>query len=402
MTSNVAIPARLLALSALAAATVVAGCGNDVPSNSVAKVGDVAITKKEFDRWLKTDAKQQGGQAAVPDPPKFSKCVASLKKTPRPKGVPKQSDSALKKQCKQQYDQLKAEVMQFLIQAQWVEQEAEARGVKVTDAEVRRALEDQKKQAFPKEADYQKYLKQSGMSEQDILLRVKLDTLQTKLTQKVTEDKTKVTEADIKDYYDKNKKRFAQPERRDLQVVLTKNKAKADQAKQQLSSGKSFKEVAKKFSIDQASKAQGGKLPDFSKGQQDKALDKAVFGAKKGQLSGPVKTQFGFYVFKVTKIKKAAQQSLERAKETIRNVLRSQRESKALNAFIKDFREKYKDKTKCADDFRVAECKNGPKEKTQTGPATGGAPATPQQGTPQQTPQQAPQPQPQPQAPAGK
>ncbi|MDQ4049626.1 MAG: peptidyl-prolyl cis-trans isomerase, partial [Actinomycetota bacterium] len=279
--------------------------------------------------------------------------------------------------------QLKSEVMQFLIQAQWVQQEAEERNVKVSDSEVKRSFEDQKRQAFPKEADYRKFLESSGMSEDDILFRVKLDTLQTKLTQKVTEDKVKVSEADIKQYYEKNKKRFARPERRDLNVVVTKTKAKAGQAKRQLDRGRSFKTVSKRFSIDQASKAQGGKLPDFMKGQQDRALGNAVFAAKRGQLEGPVKTQFGYYVFEVSKVEKASQQSLEQAKETIRNVLRQQRETKALNAFIKDFREEYKEKTNCADDFRVAECKNGPKEKTETGPATGGTPGAPQ-GAPQQ------------------
>ena len=401
MTQSDFKPARLLSVAALATAVVVAGCGNSVPSNSVAKVGDTAITKKEFDRWLKNAAmgQQQGGQAGVPDPPNFEECVAGLKKSPQPKGAPKPKDADLKKQCKQQYDQLKSEVMQFLIQAQWVQQEAEKRDVKVTDSEVKKSFEDQKRQAFPKEADYRKFLKSSGMSEDDILFRVKLDTLQTKLTQKVTEDKVKISEADLKEYYEKNKKRFAQPERRDLNVVLTKTKAKADEAKGQLQGGKSFKSVAKGFSIDQASKAQGGKLPDYTKGQQDKALGNAVFAAKRGQLEGPVKTQFGYYVFEVSKIKKASQQSFEQAKETIRNVLRQQRESKALNAFIKDFREEYKEKTNCADDFRVAECKNAPEEKTNTGPASGGTPAPggapPQGGAPQAppsggAPQQAP------------
>ena len=202
------------------------------------------------------------------------------------KGAPKQSDSALKKQCKTQFDQLKGEVMQFLIQAQWVQQEAEDRDVEVSDAEVKKSFDQQKKQAFPKEADYQKFLKDSGMNEEDILYRVKLDQLQTKLTQKVSKDKVKISNADIDAYYAKNKKRFAQPQRRDLNVVLTKTKAKADQAKAELEDGKSFKEVSKKYSIDQASKAQGGKLPDLAKGKQDPALDKAAFAAKKGELDG--------------------------------------------------------------------------------------------------------------------
>ena len=409
---------RLIPILAVAgAAATVAGCGDDVPSNSVAKVGDSTIEKKEFDRWLKNAAsgQAQGGQAAIPDPPDFKNCVAGLKKQPAPQGAGKQSEAQLKKQCRQQYDQLKNEVMQFLIQAEWVQQEAEERDVKVSDAEVKKSFEDQKKQAFPKPADYQKFLKDSGMSEQDILFRVKLDTLQTKLTQEVTKDKVKITDEDISEYYEKNKKRFAQPERRDLNVVLTKTKAKANQAKSQLDDGKSFKAVSKQFSIDEASKAQGGKLPDVSKGQQEKALDTAVFKAKRGDISGPIKTQFGFYVFEVDKIKASSQQSLAQAKETIRNLLRSQREQKALDSFVKDFREKYKEKTKCAKDFRVAECDNAPKEKQDTGPASGGAPGGAPQGTPapqgaappQGAPQQgappqggAPAPTPAPQAPA--
>src|SRR3954452_9382909 len=272
--------------------------------------------------------------------------------------------------------------MQFLIQAQWVQQEAAAQKIKVSDGEVKRSFEDQKKQAFPNDKAYQKFLKTSGMSETDTLSRVNLDWLQQQLTQKVSEQQAKVTDSDVSDYYDKNKKRFAQPERRDLNVVLTKTQAKANQAKRALRKGGSWKSVAKKYSIDQASKAQGGKLPDVTKGQQERAFDKAIFAAKRGKIQGPVKTQFGWYVFDVSKITPASQQSLAQSKETIKNLLRSQRQQKALDSWIKDFRNRYKDKTDCADDFKTAECSNGPSDKTNTGPASGGAPGGAQQGAP--------------------
>jgi foldase protein PrsA len=383
----------LIAMAALGllATALISGCGNSVPANAVATVGDATIKKAEFDKWLRTASQGQarGGQAAVPDPPTFTKCVTSLKGQPVPKGGKAPTDASLKKQCKQQYNQLKGEVMQFLIQAQWVQQEAASQDVKVSDAEVKRSFEDQKKQAFPNDKAYQKFLKTSGMTETDILFRVKLDTLQQKLTQKVTEQQSKVTDSDVSDYYDKNKKRFAQPERRDLRVVLTKTEAKAKQAKSALQKGASWKAVSKKYSIDQASKAQGGKLPDVTKGQQERAFDKAIFAASKGKIEGPVKTQFGWYVFEVQKVTAASQQSLEKSKETIKNLLRSQRQQKALDKFIKDFRSKYKDKTTCADDFKTAECKNGPSDKTNTGPASGGQPggAPAPQGAPQGTPQ---------------
>jgi foldase protein PrsA len=382
-----------LAVAGLGAA-VVAGCGNDVPPNAVAKVGDSVITQDEFNKWLKTASagQAQGGDApAAPDPPDFKKCVAAKQKQPVPKGQDKPSDAQLKKQCEQQFDQLKTEVMQFLIQAEWVQQEAEAQGVKVTEKEIKRSFEDQKKQAFPNDKAYEQFLKSSGMTEADILFRVRLDQLQQKLTQKVTEDAKKVSDQDVSEYYDKNKKRFAQPERRDLLVVLTKTKAKADQAKKALEDGQSWKQVVKRYSIDEASKAQGGKLPAVSKGQNEKALDEAIFGARKGEIEGPAKTQFGWYVFEVRKVTPASQQSLEESKETIRNLLRSQGQQKALDSFIKDFRENYKDDTECADDYRVAECKNAPKESTETGPASGNAPGG--QSQPQQ-PQQPAQPQP--------
>ena len=375
---------------AVAAALPVAlsGCGDDVPSGAVAKIDDAVIKKSEFDHWLEAAAKGQqppgaGGEVVVPDPPDYEACIESKGKQPVPQGTKKPDEKALKDQCKQEYDSLKQQVMQFLISAEWIQQEADARDIEVTDEEVQKQFEDQKKQSFPKEKDYQEFLKTSGQTEEDLLFRVKLDVLSNKVREKIIEGKGDVSEEDIEKYYEDNKERFAQPERRDLSVVLTKNEAKANEAKAALESGQSFKEVAKEFSIDEASKTQGGKLPGVAQGQQEKAFDDAIFSAEKGELTGPVKTQFGWYVFEVDKITEKSQQSLEEASETIKNLLKSEREQKALDDFVKDFREKYKDETKCADDYVIEDCDNAPKPKTDTGAASGGDPqGVPQTGAP--------------------
>jgi foldase protein PrsA len=394
--TNVSIKSLLSVVALGLGVAVVAGCGGDeIPSGAVATVGDETITQDEFDKWLRTavSGQAQGGEAVVPDPPEFTKCVAAKQKAPVAEGQKKQPDAALKKQCGQEYDTLKREVMLFLIQAEWVTQEAAEQGVKVSDESVRKNFEDQKKQAFPTDKAYKEFIKTSGMTEEDILFRVKLNQLQQKLTQKVTEDATKVTDADIQEYYDKNKRRFAQPERRDLRVVLTKTERKAEQARNALEDGDSWKRVVKEYSIDEASKAQAGVLPAVAKGQQDKALDDAVFDAKKGKLEGPVKTQFGWYVFEVEKVTPASQQSLEQSKDTIRNLLRSERQQKALDEFVKSFREDYREETECADDYRVEECSNASKE-SDTGPASGGNPGGPvpnQPAPPGQQPQPVPE-----------
>jgi foldase protein PrsA len=380
----------LLALAAAALGLVVlAGCGNSVPAGAVAKVGDSTITQEEFDKWMgiavRGQSQQAGGAAAaVPDPPDFEKCVAAKQKTPVPKGQKQPTAEELKKQCKSEYDTLKREVMQFLIQGEWVQQEAEKRGIDIKQAELTKALEDQKKAVFPNDKQYKQYLKTSGMSEEDVLFRVELNELQQRLTQKVTEDAKKVSDEDISSYYEKNKKRFAQPERRDLRVVLTKTEAKANQAKKALDSGQPFKKVVKQYSIDEASKSQNGLLPAVTQGQQEAAFDKEIFAAPKNKIEGPVKTQFGWYVFKVEKVTEASQQTLDESKDTIKNLLRSQRQQKALDEFVKQFREDYKDETNCADDYRVVECKNAPKEESDTGPASGGNPTGQQPQQPQQ------------------
>jgi foldase protein PrsA len=378
----------VLALLTVAVAVVVSGCGSGVPSNAVAEVDGTPIKKTEFEHWLSIAAKQSAPQGSttappVPDPPTFSKCVAALQKQPVAKGQKKPSAAALKAQCQQQYNGLKTQVMQFLIQSQWLLKEADSRNLTAKPAAVQKQLDDQIKQSFPKKADFNKFLQTSGMTMQDLLFRVKVDVLTQQVRQKIVAGKDKVSDAAVTTYYNKNKQRFAQPERRDLLVVLTKDKATADKAKAALDSGTPWKDVAKKYSIDQASKAQGGKLPGVAKGQQEKSFDKAIFAAKKGVVVGPVKTQFGYYVFKVTKVTPATQQSEQAAHDTIVSLLRSQQEQTAVNNFVKDYQKKYKDKTKCAKDFVIDSCKNAPKTKTGTAPASGappqGAPAQPQQ-----------------------
>jgi parvulin-like peptidyl-prolyl isomerase len=382
------------ALPIVACAALIAGCGSDVPTNGVAKVGDTTITKDQFNHWLQAAAHGSaapGSNVTVPDPPNFTKCVANQAKQPVPKGAKKPTTAQLKTQCKQQYDALKQQVMQFLVSAEWIKQEADKQGVKVSDKEVQKQFADQKKQSFQKEADYQKFLKNSGMTEADLLFRVKLDVISNDVRNKILKGKDKVTNAQIASYYNKNKERFAQPERRDLEVVLTRTKAKADAAKAALDGGDKWSAVAKKYSIDEASKAQGGKLPGVAKGQQEKAFDDAIFNANKGKIVGPVKTQFGYYVFKVDKVTPASQQTLAQTKETIKNLLKSQNQQKALNNFVKEFRKDYKDKTKCAKPYVIPDCANAPKTKTGTTPASGQPPQTaPQQQAPQTTPQQAP------------
>jgi foldase protein PrsA len=378
---------RSLALGAFfVLALVLAACGGGVPGGSVVKVGDQTIKQSTFDHWMKIAAVSAAGQqnpsattapkVTVPDKSDdFKACVADKKKTAAApvKGQKAPTDAQYKQQCQQQFDTLKNQVLSFLIRATWLDQEAGKQKVTVADKDVQKQLDTAKKQAFPNAADYQKYLTRSGLTNADVLFQQRSQLLEQKITKKVTQGKDKVTDQQIQDYYNKNKSKFATPEKRDLRIVLTKDKAKADQARKALQSGQSWKSVAAKYSIDQFSKKNGGLLPGVAKGQQDKTLDTAVFKAQKGQLVGPVKTQFGYYVFTVTKIAPAKQQTLDESKKQITDLLKSDNQRTALSAFGKDYRNRYKGATDCKSGYVTDDCKNAPKKKatTTTAPAGG-------------------------------
>lgn len=390
-----------LALSAffvLALGAVFAGCGNSVPGNGVAKVsdteGDGVITTEDFNHWM-TIAANRSGQTPgsdpipVPDPPEFTKCIANKKKTaPKPaKGQPKTTDAQYKEQCEQEWEGLRDQVLGFLLAAQWVKGEAEEQDITVSKKDIDKAFAEQKKQAFPKEADYKKFLEESGSTEADIRFQLEVEQLQQKLVQKITKGKDKVTDQQVAAYYNKNKEQFATPETRDLLVILTKTKEQAERAKAALGDN-SWAAVAKRYSIDEASKDQGGKLQGVTQGQQEKALDDAVFKAKKDVTGGPVKTQFGYYVYRVTKITKKDQQSLKEATPTIKSLLASQNQQKALDEFVKSYRKKWKERTNCKEGYVIQDCKNAkaPKTNTATTPADGQG-GQPQPGQPTPTPQ---------------
>lgn len=368
---------------------VLAACGGDsVPGNAVVKIGSDPIKTSQFDHWAQaaaTAAQQQTGvtgKPTIPKPPEFTDCIANKKKTAvKPaKGQPKPTDATYKAQCEQEYTQLRDQTMQFLISSAWIEGESADRGVKLSDAEVKKDFDKQRLASFPKDKDYLAFLKSSGNTQEDLLYRVKIQSLSTKLRTKILEGTDKVSDAQITNYYNKNKIRFATPEQRDLRIILTKTEAQAKKARAAIDGGQSFASVARKYSIDQATKADGGELTGVPKGQQEKSLDAATFKAPMNKVSGPVKTQFGYYVFDVTKITPSKQQPLSSSKASIKQLLISQKQQTTLDTFVKDFQKKWKDRTECQKGYETTDCSNAPKPKPSTpAPATT---ATPQQNAP--------------------
>lgn len=348
-------------------AIFVSGSGG-VPDDAVAKVKSETIAKARFDQILGLYVSQSQpnakGKPVLPDPPEFTKCIANKKKTAPKKSTVKQ----LKEQCENEWNTAKDQIMTTLIQQKWYQLEAEERNIKISDKEVKDRFLPLKQQTFPKAADYQKFLKSSGQTEQDLLNLVRNNLYQEKVREQVTKS-GEVTPEDVKKYYAANQERFVTPPSRDLLVVFTEKKGDAEAAAAALKSGDSWSSVVKKYSDDAASKENGGKFPGVTKGQFEPTLDKAVFGAKKSVVVGPVKTQFGYYVFEVEKTSPEKKQTLKEAEPTIKQAIQSESQQKKFDEFQKEFNEKWRKRTKCADLYKIELCKNGPEPKEPTAPA---------------------------------
>jgi hypothetical protein len=171
-----------------------------LPDGAVARVGKEPISERQFRHWLRVGI---SGQSGPVDPPGFEGCIAAERER-----TPQASDADLLARCRRRYEALRTSTMLFLIHRVWVRQETAARDITVTRAQVRRAFERQKRQAFPTEAAYREFLRMSGLREADILRRVELDMLQRRLTRAATADVPKVTRRDVDRYYARHRRQF--------------------------------------------------------------------------------------------------------------------------------------------------------------------------------------------------
>jgi parvulin-like peptidyl-prolyl isomerase len=265
----------------------------------------------------------------------------------------KTSDKQLKTDCGQLFTSLGSQVMDFLIKAYWYQAEAAKLHINVTTAQVTQAFTSAKKQQFPTNAAFQTFLTQTGQTLDDILFRVRVNQIFRKL---LARHNATVTPAQIQSYYSSHLTQFGMPESRNIRIVLTKTSKQAQAAKAALAAHQSWNAVAKKYSTDATTKARGGQLTGVTKGQQDAALDAAAFAAPANKVLGPVHGAFGYYVFEVTHIKPASQQTLAQATPLITQTLTSQAQTTAQAAVDKQAKADWLHRTKCRSAFAMADC----------------------------------------------
>jgi peptidyl-prolyl cis-trans isomerase C len=164
--------------------------------------------------------------------------------------------------------------------------------------------------------------------------------VETYLKKKV-EQEAKVSDEDIKKFYDENKEKFKGGEQVRASHILVKTEQEAQDVLAQLKKGASFEEMAKKYSKDSTA-AKGGDLGWFPKGAMVPEFDKVAFSLKDGEMSGIVKTNFGFHIIKVTGKRPAGIRSLDEVKEQIKATLLPTKQQEIFQKMKEDLKKSSK------------------------------------------------------------
>jgi len=178
----------------------------------------------------------------------------------------------------------KEKFLDNLIKTELLYQEAVKKGYEKDD-DVKKRIEDLKKQVIA-----------------EALVRIELL-------------KADVTDKEVSAYYSAHPEEFGEPEQVKVKHILVKDESLALTISEKLKKGEDFAKLAKEYSIDPGSKDNGGDLGFFSRGQMVPEFEEAAFSLKKGEISSPVKTNYGYHILKMEEKKAATQKSFNEVKE---------------------------------------------------------------------------------------
>ncbi|WP_418791334.1 SurA N-terminal domain-containing protein [Phosphitispora sp. TUW77] len=274
---------------------------------------------------------------------------------------------------------LEKQTLEKMIEQTLIAQIAKEEGVYPSKSEIDKQVQ-QIIGNFGSEAQFEAAMKQYNYTLEDIKQKVSFETAYTKLHEKVTAD-VKVSDAEIKKYYDDNKEQFIDPVKIGARAILIKydnpnqvsmmgQKAPTvgrdeEEAKEiaagiikELNSGADFEKLAKEKSEDAGSKEDGGLIKDIQ-GNSPYAkdivmpaeFDAAAIGLKVGQYTKePVKTNSGYYIIKLESLTEEKQLSFEEARAQIEQTLPIVKKQQKFAEYITEIKQKAQIENKLAEE----------------------------------------------------
>ena len=234
------------------------------------------------------------------------------------------------------------ERLDFFITALLIKQQAKKLKIDVSDKEVESIIENIKKQNLITEIELKEQLKKDKITYENFAEGIRLNVLRSRVLARVISPEVRVTDATLKEYYDKHKDEFRDMEYHLKQVFISGQRGDGNQraanAYKLLDQGKTFEDVAAEFSDDPSGK-QGGDIGFVKVEELLPALKESVKLLVPNTYTNAVQTPYGFHILKLIEIKKTDLAPFETLKDKIHEQIVLQESEKRYNEYINKLRQ---------------------------------------------------------------
>ncbi|HVZ74381.1 MAG TPA: peptidylprolyl isomerase [Polyangia bacterium] len=247
--------------------------------------------------------------------------------------------------------ELRHEVLEKLIDDELVLQQATDLKLSITSEQVDQSIEEIKKQNNLDDDQLREALKGQGMTMAAYRADLKRQLLRFRVLNIQVGSRVSISDEEVRNYYDRHMKAggnvqvrashifVAIPDGADANVVKDKQ-AQAQKLLERAQAGEDFAKLAKQYSDDAATRADGGDLGTFGRDMLPKAIEELVFSMKVGDIRGPVRADRGFHVIKLVERKEKDAKPLDEVKDDIRIQLRQKEMERQTKTYLADLRKK--------------------------------------------------------------
>jgi len=249
--------------------------------------------------------------------------------------------------------QIRRTALDHLIEKKLTEQKIKELGIRVSEEEIRQAIDDVRKQNnIPSQEALVAALAAQGLTFDQYRAQLQEQIEKLKLVSMEVRAKVQVGESEMRDYYTANLAKYTEDENYRARHIFFKTGEKATPDEIQRAkttalavladakSGKDFAELAKKFSEDPAARKDGGDLGSFKKGDMQPELEKTILSLKPGEVSELVSTPIGFHIIKLEARVAGTTKTFESVKSDIEEILYRKKSEERFSQWAKDLRGK--------------------------------------------------------------
>ncbi len=242
-------------------------------------------------------------------------------------------------------------ILDRLVEEKLIDQEVKKSGLKVSTKEVEGAIEDIKRKNGLSQEDFERALGREGLNIESLKKQIEKQMLRARLVSLSVKVEPKVEEKELRDFYQKNLDRYRGTETYRASHILFyvpkeatpeevhEIRKKCQRVLDKIKKGEDFKEMAILYSEDPSAK-DGGDLGYFKKGELIPIFEKEARRLKVGEVSGIVRSEFGFHIIKLLDRKGVEPPPFEELKDRVRAEYLDKETDKAVRQFLSNLRAK--------------------------------------------------------------